>query len=158
MMKLDKSKSTEGNGLTKHFTGLRKADNAMTVGVQQDAHDYPDGTSVLMVAMVGEFGNASKNIVPRHFLSRAVEVDERYYKQRIVKILKRYDKDHKLINIMMNQLGSDSMQKVKGHIEANNIGMAPNKESTAFAKGGNQPLVDTGHLVRQIDYKNERKR
>ena len=158
MMKLNKSKSTDGNGLTKHFSGLKKADNSLTVGVQQDAHDYPDGTSVLMVAMVGEFGNASNNIVPRHFLSRAVEVDERFYKSRITFILKKYDKDPKLVNIMMGELGRQSSEKVRKHIEANDIGMAPNKASTANAKGGNQPLVDSGHLARQIDYKTERGR
>lgn len=158
MMKLNKAKSTDGKGLTKHFSGLRKADNSLTVGVQQDAHDYEDGTSVLMVALVGEYGNASKNIVPRHFLSRAIETDERFYKQKITFILKKYNGESKLINIMMNELGRQSSNKVKDHIEGNDIGMAPNKPSTANAKGGNQPMIDSGHLVRQIDYKTGRGR
>jgi len=105
MMKINKAKSTDGKGLINHFSGLKKADSSLTVGVQQDAHDYADGTSVLMVAMVGEFGNASRNIAPRHFLSRAVKVDERFYKSRIIFILKKYDKDPKVINLMMNELG-----------------------------------------------------
>jgi len=157
-MKINKAKSTDGKGLINHFSGLKKADSSLTVGVQQDAHDYADGTSVLMVAMVGEFGNASRNIAPRHFLSRAVKVDERFYKSRIIFILKKYDKDPKVINLMMNELGRQSSNKVQKHIEANDIGMAPNKPSTANAKGGNQPMVDTGHLARQIDYKTERGR
>lgn len=158
MIKKNNAKSTDGNGLTAHFSGLNKADNSLTVGVQQDAHDYPDGTSVIMVAMVGEFGNASKNIPPRHFLSRAIEIDERFYKNKITFILKKYNSDPKLINLMMNELGRQSTEKVQKHIEGNDIGMTPNKQSTANAKGGNQPMIDTGHLARQIDYKNERTR
>lgn len=155
-MKLNKSKSTDGKGLTTHFNGLRKANNAVTVGVQPDAHDYPDGTSVILIATLGEFGDASRGLVPRHFLSRAVEADKDFYKHRVKFILKAYDKDPKLINLMMRQLGIESQTKVKAHVEHNTIGMAGNKPSTAFAKGGNQPMIDTGHLVRQIESKTER--
>ena len=157
MIKKNPSKSTDGTGLLLHAMGLKKANNGVTVGVQEDAHDYADGTSVLMVAMLGEFGDASNGLVPRHFLSRAVETDKDFYKKRIIGILKKYNKgETTLVNMMMIELGQQARLRVINHVEKNTIGMAENKASTAWQKGGNQPMVDTGHLLRQIDYKNEK--
>ena len=154
-VKLNKAKSTDGNGLEDHFKGLNKAKKHVTIGIQQDAHDYSDGTSVLMVAQIGEYGNAANNIPPRHFLSRSVEMDKSWYTSKIKKVLKAYDKKSKFITTAFNEMGRKGVARVQSYIEQNNIGMTSNKPSTIAAKGGNQPMVDTGHLVRQIDYKQE---
>lgn len=158
MFKLNKAKSTDGKGLVTHYNGLKKSNSSLVVGVHHDAHDYDDGTSVLLVAMLGEFGDASSGLVPRHFLSRSVDIDKAFYKTRMKLMLKRYNKDAPTgLEIMFNQLGLEAKSKVITHIERNDIGMADNKFTTAIAKGGNQPMVDTGHLLRQIDYKLEKR-
>lgn len=155
-MKLNKSKSTDGKGLQTHFSGLDKAKKHVTIGIQADAHDYADGTSILTVAVAGEFGNARANVRPRHFLSLSVLKDKSFYLSQTKKILKFYKKGKSnFVNIAMTELGRQGVVKVQRNIENNTIGMAGNSSNTAYAKGGNQPMVDTGHLVRQISYKVE---
>jgi len=155
-MKINKSKSTNGKGLEMHFKGLDKAKKHVTIGLQADAQDYADGTSILMVAVSGEYGNARANVKPRRFLSSAILKDKTFYLDKTKKILKVYKKGNtNFVNVAMTELGRQGVVKVQKNIENNTIGMHANAESTARAKGGNQPMVDTGHLVRQITYKVE---
>ena len=155
-MKINKSKSTDGKGLITHFKGLDKARKHVTLGLQADAQDYADGTSILQVAISGEFGNARNNVKPRHFLSLAVHKDKDFYLSKTKKILKFYKMcDVNFVNTAMTELGRQGVVKVQKNIENNTIGMRANSENTASAKGGNQPMVDSGHLVRQITYQTE---
>ena len=155
-MKINKAKSTDGKGLTTHFKGLDRAKKHVTIGLQANAQDYADGTSILQVAISGEFGNARANVKPRHFLSLAVTKDKSFYLNKTKRILKFYEKGNtNFVNVAMTELGRQGVVKVQKNIENNTIGMRANSENTASAKGGNQPMVDTGHLVRQIDYKTE---
>lgn len=155
-LKLNKAKSTDGKGLQTHLRGLDKAKKHLTLGIQSDAHDYADGTSILAVAVAGEYGNAAAKVKPRHFLSLAILKDKNFYSGKIKKILKVYPKGNaNFINLAMAELGRQGVSKVQNNIEHNTIGMRRNEESTIRAKGGNQPMVDTGHLVRQISYNQE---
>ncbi len=156
-VRLNKAKSTDGNGLLTHFKGLDKSHSSITVGIQANAQNYANGTSILDVAVSGEFGNARANVKPRRFLSLSVLRDKSFYVSRIKKILKKYTKGNsKFLKTSMVELGRQSTKKVQSNIENNTIGMLANTENTAQAKGGNQPMVDTGHLVRQISYKLEK--
>ncbi len=53
----------------------------------------------------------------------------------------------------LRALGRSAVKTIRTDVENNLIGMERNAPSTALAKGGNQPMVDTGHLLRQVDYK-----
>lgn len=155
--KKDPNKSTDNKGLIAHFKGLTTAKSGIYTGIHADAHDYADGTDVMTVAMVGEFGNASNNIPPRHFLSRSISIDKAYYQNMIFKTLATYTfKDNaQFIEAKFREIGRQSVKLSQSHIEKNSIGMTPNTPATANRKGGNQPMIDTGHLVQQIDYKLE---
>lgn len=155
-MKLNKAKSTDGKGLQAHFKGLDKAKKHVTIGIQADAQDYADGTPILKVAISGEYGNARAHVKPRHFLSLSILKDKNFYLSKTKAILKYYKKgETNFINVAMTELGRQGVEKVQKNIEQNTIGMHANSENTAYAKGGNQPMVDSGHLVRQITYKAE---
>ena len=155
-MKLSKSKSTDGKGLISHYKGLDKAKKHITIGIQPDAQDYADGTSILTVAVAGEYGNARLRIKPRYFLSRSVSKDHAFYQARIRKLLKAYRKGAAtFLNVGLSELGRQGVAKVRENIETNSIGMAGNSPNTIQAKGGDQPMVDSGHLVRQIDFRLE---
>lgn len=155
-LKLNTAKSTDGKGLETHLRGLDKAKKHLTLGIQADAHDYADGTSILAVAVSGEYGNARAKVKPRHFLSLSILRDKNFYLDKTKKILKAYKKGGtNFVNIAMAELGRQGVSKVQNNIEHNTIGMRRNEESTVRAKGGNQPMIDTGHLVRQISYNQE---
>ena len=150
--KKNKKLSTDGKGLEAHFNGLKLANKHVTIRIHEDAEDYPDHTSVVMVATVGEFGNASAGVPPRHFLSRSLDKEKHYYKSRIKKILSQYKGKASGINIAFSELGRQGVENTVAHIESNDIAMTGNKPSTIRRKGGDQPMVASSHLLQQIDY------
>ena len=64
--------------LEKISIAMRKADSVM-VGLPKGSNDYPDGTSVIMVGAVHEFGSPSKGIPQRSFLRSTVQEKRRSY-------------------------------------------------------------------------------
>ena len=132
------------------------------VGLHPDAQDYPEkekgldipvgyATSVVLVGAVHEFGN---NHVPkRPWLSASIKQDKDFYQRSIRKVMKGGVEDNAKIAEGMKALGEIAVKNVQSHVESNSIGMVPNAPSTIRQKGGDQPLVDTSHLLRQVDWK-----
>jgi hypothetical protein len=135
---------------------------AIRVGIHPDAQDYagrekgedlPSGaaTSVAFVAALHEFGTS--RFPARPWLSNSIKADRAFYDEKIQEAAKDAALNPSKIGGAMAALGEISVRKIQNHIEANDIGLKANKESTARRKGGNTPLIDTGHLVRSIDWK-----
>ena len=55
----------------------------------------------------------------------------------------------------MDEIGKRSVNAVQQHLEKNDIGLPSNKTSTQRQKGGDSPIINTRHLIRNIDYKKE---
>lgn len=124
-----------------------KGPNSVKVGLPKGSNDYPDGTSVVMVGAVHEFGSPSKNIPQRSFLRATVQEKRRKYKKIFSKLAKRIVDNEidlkKALNLVGLQVESDVKEKITDI-----------KEPELKHREGN-PLIDTGHLRQSITFKVE---
>jgi hypothetical protein len=118
------------------------------VGLPSNAPNYPDGTSIVAVAVINEFGTAK--IPERSFLRKAVYSNaQKYYnmfRQAALVVLRGKDETKEL-----QKIGMVASQDVKLQIDATLN--PPNAPYTIARKGSSHPLIDTGHLRQQITYK-----
>ena len=124
-----------------------KGPNLVKVGLPKGSNDYPDGTSVIMVGTVHEFGSPSKNIPQRSFLRSTVESNKRPYKDMFKKLSIRIIKDQitkkEALGLIGLQVQTDVREKITDI-----------KEPELKHREGN-PLVDTGHLRQSIIFEVE---
>jgi len=121
-----------------------KGSDLVKVGLPKGSNDYPDGTSVIMVGSVHEFGSPSKGIPQRSFLRATVETGRREYRQLFKKLSKR------IVNGKITKkeaLGIIGIQ-VQGDVQERiTKGINPSLKSREGT-----PLIDTGHLRQSIIY------
>lgn len=132
--------------LEKISTSMKGADS-VKVGLPKGSNDYPDGTSVIMVGTVHEFGSPSKNIPQRSFLRATVQEKRRKYKKMFSKLAKKIVGGKLTSKQALNLLGLQVQTDVKEKI-------TDVKEPELKHREGN-PLVDTGHLRQSITYEVE---
>lgn len=119
-----------------------KGPNKVKVGLPKGSNDYPDGTSVIMVGAVHEFGSAVRGVPERSFLRTTVSDNRKKYKAFIKKLVKaildgKIDKE-KALGLLGLSLQNDVREKIT------DIDTPP-----LVSREGN-PLVDTGHLRQSI--------
>lgn len=122
---------------------------AVDVGILENAPDYPDGTDILMVANLTEYGGDGGNPPAYHWLKKSMVIDKDKYKRDMIKILK-YPAGQ-IRTSLLRALGKRAVKNIGDHIERNDIGMPANKPSTQKGKGGNSPMVDTAHMIQSLD-------
>jgi len=127
--------------------------STVKVGLPKGSNNYPDGTSVIMVGSVHEFGSPSRGIPQRSFLRSTVTENRRAYKELFKKIAKSIT-DGKIntkqgLSLIGLQVEADVKQKIV------DIKKPANTESTISGKGSSNPLIDTGHLRQSIIHKVE---
>ena len=136
--------------------------NSITIGLHKDAQDYSkiehgkdlkkdETTSVVMIGAIHEFGLGVQPVRP--WLSASFKEDIRLLKTKMQIALSWWAKDPETIRKEFEEIGKFGAESVKNHIFRNDIGLEANKESTAKRKGGNTPMVDTKHMIQQVDYK-----
>ncbi len=137
-------------------------DAYLTAGLYKNAQGYPRSeqggnlgrgniTDVVMIGAIHEFGFG--NNPARPWLSSAINNNRTKWRPYIVEALK-LKKDAGIDPLpVFTELGRDVVQTIVKDTETNKHGLDANASSTARAKGGNQPMVDTGHLLRQVDFK-----
>ena len=125
----------------------------ITVGVHADAHDYPDGTSSADVAMWNEYG--TDTIPARYWLRGSLAKERPAVTRAYQKNLERNYKYPAAFKNAQIAMANDLITQIINHVENNTIGMQGNEASTIRKKGGDQPMVATGHLLRQLDWKFE---
>jgi len=126
---------------------------SISVGIHEDAPDYPDGTSLAMVANILEFG--TEKIPEYRWLEKSVVADKSIYTALFTKALRRAKDSKAQFNLSMEEIGKRAVNAVQQHVERNDIGLPANKPATQNMKGGDSPLIDSRHLIRNIDYKRE---
>lgn len=118
--------------------------NSVKVGLPKGSNDYPDGTSVIMVGTVHEFGSDKMNIPQRSYLRSTVVEKKNDYKRMFRKLsfkIVRGDIDLKrALGLIGLQVQTDVVDKIT------DINSPPLK----YREGN--PLVDTGHLRQSITY------
>lgn len=116
----------------------------LRVGVLE-ASTYPDGTSVATAAFYNEFGTS--NIPPRPFMRNTIAEKSPTWGDALAQCYKAADGDGAAALALMGE-------GIKGQIveTITKFDAPPNAPSTVAQKGFNKPLVDTGQLIRSIDY------
>jgi len=119
-----------------------KGPNGVKVGLPQGSNDYPDGTSVIMVGAVHEFG--SSKVPERSFLRSTVIEKKRDYKDLFrklsFKIIKGDMDTKRALGIIGLAVQTDVQDKIT------DIDSPP----LVYREGN--PLVDTGHLRQSITF------
>lgn len=114
------------------------------VGLPANSGAYPDGTSVLMVGIVHEFGSPKNGIPQRSFLRSTLNANRRAYMQLIKKLGKQVFLGKidgaKALQLLGLRVQTDVRQKITDI-----------KEPALTYREGN-PLVQTGLLRSSITY------
>lgn len=116
----------------------------LRVGFLQDA-TYPDGTSVATVAFFNEFGTS--RAPPRPFFRQMIASKSPGWGQALVKALRANGGDtHAALNLMGEGIKGQLVESIR------NFSSPGNAPSTIAKKGFDKPLVDTGLMIRSVDY------
>lgn len=126
----------------------------ISIGIHEDAPDYQDGTDLSMIANLLEFGTES--IQEYRWLEKAVTADSAVYTTLFTKALRRAKDDKRQFDLSVHEIGRIAVDAVQQHVERNDIGLPSNMPSTQVMKRGDSPLINTRHMVRNIDYKKEK--
>lgn len=144
--KVIKSPKKAAKEIEKLAASLRGPD-LVKVGLPKGTNDYPDGTSVIMVGAVHEFGSPARNIPQRSFLRATVEAGRRNYRQLFKKLSKKIVDGNMTKKEALGLIGLQVQSDVQGRITD---GIDPELKSREGT-----PLVDTGHLRRSITFEVE---
>jgi phage gpG-like protein len=125
-----------------------KGPNLVKVGLPKGSNDYPDGTSVIMVGTVQEFGSPSSNIPQRSFLRSTLNSNRHKYLDLFKKLSKRIVDEKMTVSKALGTVGLQVQTDVRQRI-------TDIKEPPLKSRDGN-PLVDTGHLRQSITYEVEK--
>lgn len=120
------------------------AAGSVKVGLPKGSNAYPDGTSVIEVGVLHEFGSAAKNVPQRSFLRATVEQNQQNYKR----LFKRLGRE--LVRGETTELKALKVvgQRVEGDVKSRiSDGVGP-----ALKGRDGTPLIDTGHLRQSIRY------
>lgn len=125
-----------------------KAQNAkeLRVGFLEDA-TYPDGKSVAMIAAINEYGAPSRGQPPRPFFRNMIAEKKDSWGPSFRALMKNNEMDAKA---SLQQLGAG----IKGQLQQSitDFKDPPLKPSTIQKKGFAKPLIDTGLMLRSVDY------
>jgi len=138
----------------------------VTVGLHQDAQGYPRSerganlgkgtvTDVVMVGAIHQFGVGS--MIARPWLDTGIEASKTNYIPILAHLLKIQHDGGVDIRGSLEALGKAARTALVHNIETGVVKLPEIARSTALAKGSTTPLVDTGHMLRQTDYKVEMK-
>lgn len=133
----------ELEALNKRLSGKEN----VKVGLPSSSNAYPDGTSVIMVGSVHEFGSPSRNIPQRSFLRSTLMEKRGTYKGLFRKLSKDMTSNDMDIKTALSKLGLIVVNDVRSKI-------IEIKEPPLKHRDGN-PLNDTGHLRQSITYEVE---
>jgi len=147
-----KSKITGGKKVNKAIKELEKIAKQKTgvlVGLPKDASPYPDGTSVIMVGLVHEFGSSDGKIPERSFLRSALDENKaellKFWKDGAAKAILTLNKDSEKILALLGQMMQAAVQQ-----KIVNVKTPANAISTVVNKKSSNPLIDTGHMRQSI--------
>lgn len=147
-----KNKITGGkkiNKAIKELEKIAKQKSQVLVGLPKDASPYPDGTSVIMVGLVHEFGSSDGKIPERSFLRAALDENKaellKFWKDGAAKAVLTLEKNPEKLLAMIGQMMQAAVQQ-----KIVNVKTPANAISTVVNKKSSNPLIDTGHMRQSI--------
>lgn len=139
-----------GDKLSQRLTAMANAlgsGAAVDVGFLSGA-TYPSGVNVAKIAAIQEFGAPSRGIPPRPFFRHMILSKAKEWPKAMAALLKAnaYDSTK-----TMEQTGA----AVKGQLQQSirDLVSPPLAPSTIAKKGFSKPLIDTGVMLRAVDYR-----
>jgi hypothetical protein len=124
---------------------------AVFVGVRSGAGESADGTPLVLIAAVNEFGSSDGHVPERSFLRSTVDENRAAYMKLLERAAGRaVDKGRSAMRRELELVGAKVASDVQRKIVA--LKDPPNAPSTIAAKGSSSPLVDTGRLRQSIDF------
>lgn len=121
------------------------------VGVRGDAGESDDGTSLVLIAAVNEFGSADGHVPERSFLRSTIDEKKEKYLKLLTKATgDTIDKGRSAMRTALGRVGAIAVADVQRKIVT--LRDPPNAPSTIAKKGSANPLVDTGRLGQSIDF------
>lgn len=106
-----------------------------------------DGTSMPLVAATNEFGVPSRGQPPRPFMRNAVRDDQKSWGDQATKALPRNGFD---VDKTMTDIGKLMQGDIKKSITQ--LISPPLSPRTIAKKKSKKPLVDTGTMLKSVDY------
>ena len=132
----------------KRFEKILKELAKLEVAVgYQDGTAYPDGTSVVDVALWNELGTVRSPSRP--FLRKSVDG----HKDEISRFMKRAVKEiteGKSVEEVLKKIGVFQQKIIRKEISSGNF--EPNSPETVRRKGSDKPLIDTGLMRQFVNY------
>lgn len=117
---------------------------------------YPDGTSVILVAAVNNFGSASRGIPARPFMIEGAEPAIEATAPIAAALIPALNAGRATVEDILKDMGPFAEAAFKEKLTAGP--WEPNAELTKELKGSSTPLIDTGllrnsmtHVVRKAD-------
>ena len=148
-----KSKTKIKNTPSKALDELEKlnkslrGNNAVRVGLPKGSNAYPDGTSVIMVGAVHEFGSPSRGVPQRSYLRSTLNTKRPNYKEMFKKLGRQIVQGtlskKKALGLLGLQLQTDVREKIT------------DIDTPELKHREGNPLIDTGHLRDSITYEVE---
>ena len=131
------------------FAELTAGDVSVFVGVRGGA-TYPDGTSIVVVATVNEFGSADGRIPERSFLRSTMREQRGKYGRQLQADFGRLVDGKLTKRQVFARLGLVAVADVQRKIVA--LRQPPNAASTIARKRSSNPLIDESELLQSIDF------
>ena len=122
--------------------------NGVLIGLPRNSNAYPDGTSVIMVGSVHEFGSPLRNIPQRSFLRSTISDNRKEYRQDM-RVLTQQIFNLKLTKAQA--LGKMGL-KVQGDVQQRIVDIKEPALKRVRKDGSSNPLNDTGHLKQSITF------
>ena len=109
---------------------------------------YPDGTSVIEVAVKNEFGEG--RIPERPFFRNSMRFNRKKYIEINQKLLTKVAAGQMTTEVALETLATVAVGDVQDEIV--NLREPPNAPMTIRLKGSDNPLIDTGHMRQSVTY------
>ena len=113
-----------------------------------NTNPYPDGTSVIEVALHNEFGTS--RMPERSFMRSTINENRDAYMDIMRKLMKSVLDGKRSVDDGLEMLGvqvqGDMQQKIS------DISQPPNSAQTIALKGSSNPLMDTDHMIQALTY------
>lgn len=150
--------------IEKLLKGLPKLKKAyVTVGFHSDSEDYPDGTSVVLVAACNEFGTSfnpwahdQKGNPSRSFLRATVDqhmTEINQWREQVVKDVIAGASVEKAMEKLAFNVKTLVENKIKSNVPPENTPTTKEMKQKSGSNNAGRTLMDTEHMLRQLSYK-----
>lgn len=132
-------------------------DHKVSAGFFESAK-YTDGTPVAYIAAIQEFGYPEGNIPSRAFFRNAIKANEKKWQsassQLMLSVIEgKLSKEQALEQLGQSMKGDIQESILDGEFESLKQSTLDARQSRKRTAGvANKPLIDTGHMMRSVDY------